>query len=132
TLGVYIAKKSKSLVWINGVGAAVTVAVSLVLVPRLGLGGAVWAAVACYAVMAEVITRVSQSLYRIDLAWPRLVPLLAWLFAVFAAGAWVQARPETGLALRFGLLAFGLALPFLVGAVGSEERKALRRVLLRK
>ena len=132
TLGVYIAKRTRALIWINGAGAAVTVAASLLLIPRFGLWGAVGAAVACYAVMAVLMTRVSQSLYRIELAWRRLVPLIAWLFLVFAAGGWVQAHPETGLGPRLLLLSAGLALPFLIGAVGKDERAALRRVMTRK
>jgi O-antigen/teichoic acid export membrane protein len=132
TLGVYIAKKTAALVWINGVGAAVTVAFSLWLVPRQGLWGAVWAAVACYAVMAVLMTRKSQALYRIDLDWPRLLPLLGWMLFCFAAGSWVQAHPESGLSLRFVLLLIGLTLPFLIGAVGKDERAALRKVILRR
>jgi O-antigen/teichoic acid export membrane protein len=132
TLGVYIAKKSAALVWINGIGAAVTVVFSLWLVPRHGLWGAVWAAVACYAVMAVLMTRKSQALYRIDLDWPRLLPLMGWMLFCFVAGSWVQAHPETGLSLRLLLLFAGLTLPFLIGAVGKDERAALRRVILRR
>lgn len=132
TLGVYIAKRTRALIWINGAGAAVTVAASLLLIPRFGLWGAVGAAVACYAVMAVLMTRVSQSLYHIEIEWPRLLPLLGWLLLCFVAGSWVQAHPETGLVPRLLLLLAGLALPFLIGAVKKSEVEVIRRVILRR
>lgn len=131
TLGVYIARKTGALVWINGIGAAVTVVFSLWLVPRYGLWGAVWAAVACYAVMAVLMTRRSQALYPIHLDWPRLVPLFAWFLSTFAAGSWVQAHPETGWGLRLLLLVVGLALPFVLGAVSRRELKVMLKVVKR-
>jgi O-antigen/teichoic acid export membrane protein len=132
TLGVYIEKRTGLLAWVNGAGAVVTVLASLWWTPRLGLWGAVWAAVACYAVMAVLMTRTSQGLYRINLEWPRLLPLFAWMALCFAAGFWVQAHPGTTWGLRWGLLAGGLAVPFVIGAVGRDERKALRGLILRK
>lgn len=125
TLGVYIAKKTGALVWINGAGAAVTVLMSLWLVPLLGLWGAVWAAVACFAVMAVLMTRKSQALFPVTLDWPRLLPLLLWLGLAFTAGFWVQANPDTGLPARFGMLLAGALLPFALGTVRASERQAL-------
>jgi O-antigen/teichoic acid export membrane protein len=132
TLGVYIAKKTGALIWINGVGAAITVVFSLWLVPRFGLWGAVWAAVACYAVMAVLMTRTSQKLYRIDLDWPRLLPLFVWFLLTFAAGSWVQAHPETGYAFRFALLFIGLLLPFVLGAVRKDEIEVMKTLMRRR
>jgi O-antigen/teichoic acid export membrane protein len=125
TLGVYLAKQTRALIWINGLGAAVTVLLNLLLVPRFGLWGAVWAAVACYAVMAFFMTRKSQALFPIALRWKRLLPTVGWLGLCFAAGFWTQAHPELELGPRFLLLAAGLALPFALGAVTAEERRAL-------
>ncbi len=124
TLGIYIAKKTKTLIWINGVGATVTVALNLLLVPWLGLWGAVWAAVTCYAVMAFLITRKSQTLFPIDLEWRRLAPVLVWIALCFAVGFWTQAHPGLGLGMRGALLVAGLLLPFLIGAISQSERRA--------
>jgi O-antigen/teichoic acid export membrane protein len=132
TLGVYIAKRTRSLIWINGVGAAVTVAVSMALIPHFGLWGAVWAAVACYAVMAALMMRSSQKMFPILLDRARFLPLLLWLAGVFAAGFWVQAHPGTAMPTRLGLLVAGLGLPFLIGAVDKSERALLRRLLTRR
>jgi O-antigen/teichoic acid export membrane protein len=114
------------------VGAAITVVFSLWLVPRFGLWGAVWAAVACYAVMAVLMTRTSQKLYRIDLDWPRLLPLFVWFLLTFAAGSWVQAHPETGYAFRFALLFIGLLLPFVLGAVRKDEIEVMKTLMRRR
>lgn len=132
TVGPYIARRSGKIAWINGAGAVVTLVASVWLVPRLGLWGATWAAVACYAVMAVLMTRASQALYRIEPEWPRLAPVLLWMALCFAAGFWVQAHPETGWGFRCGLLAGGLGLPFVIGAVGREERGVLRGLFFRK
>jgi hypothetical protein len=78
------------------------------------------------------MTRASQKLYRIELEWSRLLPLFAWMALCFAAGFRVQAHPEIGWGVRWGLLAAGLVVPFVIGAVGREERKALRKVILRR
>lgn len=133
TLGVYIAKSTRSLVWINGIGAAITVALNLLLVPFFGLWGAVWAAVACYAVMALLMTRKSQSLFPIDLAWRQLLPVMGWLGFCFASGFWVQLHPGIGMGIRFGLLFTGLCLPFAIGGITLEEgRTFLILVKLRR
>jgi len=129
TLGIYIAKQTRWLVWINGVGAVVTVALNLLLVPYFGLWGAVWAAVACYAVMAFLMTRKSQSLFPIDLAWRRLLPVMIWLALCFAAGFWIQQNPGIGLGMRFALLVVGLCLPFALGGVTPREGRTFLALL---
>jgi len=129
TLGVYIAKRTRTLIWINGAGALVTVLASLVLIPRYGLWGAVWAAVACYAMMAVLMTRSSQKLFPIQLEVARFLPLLGWFAFTFSAGLWVQAHTGTSMAVRFGLLVVGWGLPFVIGAVDRRERALLAGIL---
>ena len=125
TLGVYIARKTRALVWINGVGALITVALNLLLVPYFGLWGAVWAAVACYAIMAWLMTWKSQTLFPIDLSWRRMFPVTAWLVLCFAAGFWIQLHPNAGSMERVILLLVGLCLPFVLGGVTPEEGRTL-------
>jgi O-antigen/teichoic acid export membrane protein len=131
TLGVYIAKRTRTLIWINGAGALVTVGASLAFIPRYGLWGAVWAAVACYAVMAVLMTRSSQKLFPIEVDRARFLPLLGWFGLTVAAGLWVQAHTGTSWAVRLALLAAGLGLPFVIGAVDRDERDLLGRLLRR-
>lgn len=122
TLGLYLAKQTKHLMWINGAGAVVTLAGNWFLIPRLGLWGATLSAVACYLVIAVMITRRSQALYPIDIGWKRMLPLLAWLAAGWAFGIWVQGDPSArGWGARLGLLVTFWVLPFAIGLLKPSE-----------
>lgn len=126
TLGLYIAKQPRHLVWINGAGALVTVVGNWFLIPLLGLWGATLSAVACYLVIAVLITRKSQSLFPIDIGWKRMMPLLVWLAAGWIFGTAVQQAPAAyGWGARLGpLLAFWL-LPFVLGLLKPSEFRSL-------
>jgi O-antigen/teichoic acid export membrane protein len=126
TLGLYLAKQPRHLVWINGAGAVVTVAGNWFLIPVLGLWGATLSAVACYLVIAVMITRKSQQLYPIEIGWQRMMPLLVWLAAGWIFGIAVQHAPATyGWGARLGpLLAFWL-LPFVLGLLKPAEFRSL-------
>ena len=111
--GIYIAKETRYLMWSNGVGAAVTVAGNLLLVPRPGPVGrdpvrhasATWSS-PC------MITRRSQRLFPIDLrprTWRPSSSGWPW------AGPWgSRCRPirsGSGPGLRLGALAIFYVLP---------------------
>jgi O-antigen/teichoic acid export membrane protein len=133
TLGLYLAKQPRHLVWINGIGAAVTVLGNWFLIPVLGLWGATLSGVACYLVIAVMITRKSQALYPIAIGWKRMLPLLAWLAAGWAAGTLVQAAPASyGWAWRGGLLLAFWALPFALGLLRPAEFASLLPALRRR
>jgi O-antigen/teichoic acid export membrane protein len=126
TLGLYLAKRTRDMVWINGAGAAVTVAGNWFLIPILGLWGATLAAVACYLVIAVMITRKSQELFPIAIRWERMLPLLGWLAAGWAFGTLVQGAPGAyGWGARLiPLLVFWL-LPFALGLLKPAEFRAM-------
>jgi O-antigen/teichoic acid export membrane protein len=126
TLGLYLAKQPRHLVWINGAGALVTVAGNWFLIPVLGLWGAALSAVACYLVIAVMITRKSQQLFPIEIGWNRMMPLLVWLGAGWIFGIAVQRAPESyGWGARLGpLLAFWL-LPFVLGLLKPSEFRSM-------
>jgi O-antigen/teichoic acid export membrane protein len=126
TLGLYLAKQPRHLVWINGAGALVTVVGNWFLIPVLGLWGATLSAIACYLVIAVMITRKSQSLFPIDIGWKRMMPLLVWLAAGWIFGIAVQQAPTAyGWGARLGpLLAFWL-LPFVLGLLKPSEFRSL-------
>jgi O-antigen/teichoic acid export membrane protein len=126
TLGLYLAKQTRHLMWINGAGAAVTLLANWFLIPRLGLWGATLSAVACYLVIAVMITRRSQALFPIDIGWKRMFPLLVWLAAGWIFGTAVQQTPGAyGWGARLGpLLAFWL-LPFVLGLVKLSEFRSV-------
>lgn len=133
TLGLYLAKRTQSLMWINGAGALVTVAGNILLIPWLGLWGATWSAVACYLAIAILITRKSQSLFPIAIRWPRLWPVILWLAAGWGFGAAVQMEPERfGWGFRSGVLAAFWILPFALGMLRPAELRALLPAFARK
>ncbi len=126
TVGLYLAKQPRHLVWINGAGALVTVAGNWFLIPVLGLWGATLSAVACYLVIAVMITRKSQQLFPIEIGWNRMMPLLVWLAAGWIFGTAVQHNPGGyGWGARLGpLLAFWL-LPFVLGLLKPSEFRSM-------
>jgi O-antigen/teichoic acid export membrane protein len=118
TLGIYIAKQTRYLMWSNGVGAAVTVAGNLLLIPYLGLWGATLSAILCYIVMAIMVMRKSQKLFPITVGWPKMIPILIWLSLGWILGVLVQKYPNNfpGL-VRVGALAIFYIIPLLTGSL---------------
>lgn len=126
TLGLYLAKQTKQLMWINGAGAVVTLIGNWFLIPRLGLWGATLSAVACYLVIAVMITLKSQALYPITIRWKRMFPLLGWLAAGWVFGTAVQASPGAiGWGPRLGALLVFWLLPFALGLLRPGEFRSL-------
>ena len=121
-LGIYIRKDTRYFVFSNGVGAAVTVAGNLLLVPLLGLWGAALSACLCYLAIAVLVTRRSQRLFPIEMRPGTLLPILLWLALGWALGAAVQWQPERWpMAWRLaGLLLFWV-LPLALGFFPRAE-----------
>jgi len=130
TLGLYIAKQTRYMMWTNGAGALVTVAGNLVLIPLFGLWGATLSAILCFLVIAVMTTRKSQQLFPITLSWTAMAPILIWLACGWGVGIAVQAHPATwSWGLRIGaLLAFWL-LPFVTGTLPVKELRNLLPIL---
>ena len=63
--------------WITLLGAAVTIAVNVIFVPRFGYIAAAWAHVACYMTMVAVSYLVGQKLYPIDYEIKRITSYIA-------------------------------------------------------
>lgn len=126
TLGLYIAKRTRYLMWTNGAGAVVTLVGNAVLIPWLGLWGATLSAILCYLVIAVMITRKSQELYPIKLDWKRLAPILLWLGAGWAMGIAVQAQPAAWpMPVRLSALAGFWVLPFAMGTLRVREMRGM-------
>jgi O-antigen/teichoic acid export membrane protein len=133
TLGIYIAKQTRYLMWSNGAGALVTVAANLLLIPRYGLWGATMSAILCYMVIAFMVTRKSQKLFPIVIAWPTLAPVLVWLALGWGFGIAVQNQPSAfSWTLRVGALAAFYLFPFLTGALPLGPLRRLTGGTMRK
>ena len=126
TLGLYIAKQTKYLIWTNGAGAVVTLIGNILLIPLMGLWGATLSAVLCYLVIAVMTTRRSQQLFPIALPWTRLLPIFLWLGAGWALGILVQMHPARfGWGLRLGALGAFWILPFVLGTLRPREFRGI-------
>ena len=139
-LGIYIAKDTRFFMFSNGIGALVTVAGNILLVPVLGLWGAAVSACLCYLTIAVLVTRRSQSHFPIPLPLKTFAPIALWAALGWALGISVQAWPDRfPLGLRLGGLAVFYALPLVLGffplkevarpvlAPGGREPQARRR-----
>jgi O-antigen/teichoic acid export membrane protein len=130
TLGLYIAKQTKYLIWTNGAGALVTVAGNLALIPILGLWGATLSAILCFLVIAILTTRKSQQLFPITLSWKAMAPILIWLACGWGAGTAVQMHPGSWTwGLRAGALLAFWVLPFAIGTLPAKELLGMLSVL---
>jgi O-antigen/teichoic acid export membrane protein len=126
TLGIYIRKQTKYFMWVNGIGAILTLLGNFLLIPYFGLQGPALAAVICYAIMAILMTRRSQELFPITIAWPKMILIFIWLGLGWVFGAWIQFNPHTfSLSLRALLLAIFYALPWILGFITPAEKQIL-------
>ncbi len=121
TLGIYIAKQTRYLIWSNGLGAAVTVGGNLLLIPRFGLWGATLSAILCYIVIAVMVMRKSQRLFPISVVWPKMAPILVWMILGWSLGMAVQKWPGAfSWSMRLGALAAFYLIPFLTGSLSLK------------
>jgi O-antigen/teichoic acid export membrane protein len=122
TLGLYIAKQTRYLIWTNGAGALVTVAGNLLLIPWLGLWGATLSAILCFLVIAIMTTRKSQQLFPIAISWQAMTPILIWLACGWGFGTAVQMNPGAfSWGARAGALLAFWTLPFVIGTLPARE-----------
>ena len=89
------------------IGVAITFAVNLILIPRLGVVASAWASLACYASMLIVCWWLGRSRYPIPYQWGRIV-----LPIVLAVGLYFISNTLIG--DQAGLLSWVLRLAFLL------------------
>lgn len=76
-IGPVLAKKTRVLLWITLLGAAVSVGVNLTAVPRAGIIGAGWAVAASYAAMAAALFCFTHKVYPIPYEYKKLAAVAA-------------------------------------------------------
>ena len=126
TLGIYISKQTKYFMWVNGIGAVITLLGNFLLVPYFGLQGPALAAVVCYAIMAILMTRRSQAFFPITIPWPKMILIFIWLGLGWIFGVWIQFNPHLfSIPLRALLLLAFYTLPWLLGLITPSEKQML-------
>ena len=113
SIGLNITSNTRYYPLSTSVGAAVNVALNLVLVPGYGILGAAWANGIAYAVQSAIAFRFSQRFYPIPYEWGRITravaaAFLGWLVAVslpdLPSGITIVARGSVVLLVTFAVL----------------------------
>lgn len=74
-IGPVLTKRTRVLLWITLLGAAVSITTNLTLVPRLGILGAGWAVLLSYATMATALFCFTRRVYPIPYEYKKLAAL---------------------------------------------------------
>lgn len=130
--GVYIEKKTSSLLWITAIGALTEAILCFALVPAFQVYGGAWATLGAYVLMAAILYFYIKRYYYVPYEWNRILRIGFGVLLLFGINIWlfdtVDLSWQTGL-IRAGLL---IAFPgwlFLTGFFSRSERTELRRVL---
>ncbi len=121
-VGPVITKKTRVLMWITLLGAAVSITVNLSLVPKLGIVGAGWAVALSYLVMAAALFTFTQKVYPVPYQYKKLT-LLALLTLGMGALVWklgAVLSPLPLLEFKVGLLC---AYPLCAWLIICEKPK---------
>ncbi len=104
-IGPVLTKKTRVLLWITLLGACVSIATNLTLVPHMGILGAGWAVALSYGAMALALFRFTQKHYPIPYEYKKLaclagVCILSACIATFAS----KQIPQSALLIKIILL----------------------------
>ncbi len=104
-VGPVLTKKTRVLMWITLLGAAVSITTNLTLVPRLGILGAGWAVALSYGSMAAALFFFTQKVYGIPYEYKKLACMLtACVGTVLLVGTTRGQQPGTILGVKLALL----------------------------
>jgi O-antigen/teichoic acid export membrane protein len=130
---IFYKERTRILPGLSGIAAAVNVGLNFLLVPRYGMMGAAWAAVAGFAVLFIMVLSYSRKFYRVPYEYGRGAAALLILAAAWLATAFIPIEsPGTALLAKTGVCALALpALAFLVATRQERGRIAnfVRRML---
>ena len=105
-VGPVITKKTRVLMWITLLGAAVSITTNLALVPHIGITGAGWAVALSYAAMAAALFTFTQKVYPIRYEYKKLAAIALCCVAVAAGVYCAQGHLSYGalIGLKIALL----------------------------
>ena len=131
-IGVGRARRTKFNWVVTGAGAAVNVALNLILIPTYGMMGAAIATVAAYTTMAVGMAWWSQRIYPVPYQWRRVATATLGAVALAILGKLLDVGLLAAIALTLVyplvLLALGFASP--ASAAGSRSSSFSRECLL--
>lgn len=127
----HLSRRTTLFLWSTGPAALLNIVLNLVLLPRMGLMGAVWATLAGYAVSLAASIAIGSRVLRVPLDLAELLRVLLACAAMAAAVRALHASNDVaGLALAFvlALLSYGVAAT-LLDVAGLRTRLRARWAL---
>ena len=126
-IGVGRARRTKFNWVVTGAGAAVNVALNLILIPTYGMMGAAIATVAAYTTMAVGMAWWSQRIYPVPYQWRRVATATFGAVALAILGKLLDVGLLAAIALT---LVYPLVL-LVLGFASPDERRRLTQLVLR-
>lgn len=121
---IFYRERTGVLPWLSGAAAIVNVGLNLILVPRYGMMGAAWAAVAGYAALLALVLSYSRRIYRVPYEYGRGAVVLLVLAACWLGTTLVSwESPAWALAAKAGIAALALPALWLLALTGGERRR---------
>ena len=103
-VGPVLTKKTRVLMWITLLGAAVSITTNLSLVPHIGIVGAGWAVALSYAAMAAALFCFTHKVYPIRYEYKKLAVMLGVCIATAAISYWSSGHGLLSLGVKVVLL----------------------------
>jgi O-antigen/teichoic acid export membrane protein len=130
-----LARRTRLLLWTLGLPALANLGLTLALIPRFGLNGAVWATTAAYGLGMALSFGLSRRVLALPIPWRDLgrsgAATLVMALAVWRLPAWGGAA-ELGLKAGVGALAYGAAaLALNAGDARDHGQRMVGRLKLR-
>lgn len=112
--------------WISIAGAAITIVLNLILIPKFGYTGAAWVTLVCYAFMSWATWFTGKKHYPVPYPLSRMALYLAAVWAIFGLDTWLEpllsGQPFLLWPMRVALFGSFLGLIYFL------EKKQLRRL----
>src|SRR6185436_1656259 len=89
-IGAYLSKRTDLLGWSTMIGAATNLLLNVLLIPRFGVWGAVWATALGYAAAPAALYIAAQRIYRLPFELPKLLMALGLQAALLLIGTQIQ------------------------------------------
>jgi O-antigen/teichoic acid export membrane protein len=121
---VYIEKKTRYLIHCTAIAGAVSLVLNILLVPRFGMLGAVWAIALAFAAMATALYLITRRFYPVPYHWKKVGGIVGMAAVAFALWSFVPAAQQWWIELL--LLATYAGVLFLLGVIRPADVRILK------
>ena len=126
-IGIYIAKKTKYLAYINLSNGFVTLALNFLLIPKYGIFGAAWATIFAFIYKTILTYYFSAKFYKIHFEVWRILKLIVVAAIIYFICQWIHI-PFVYLSFLFKIFLVALCYPlglFLVNFFSNQEKEKI-------